>query len=112
MKIVNFYELCAMPKGTIFAEWTPCVVGELQRLDDIIYGDDGKPTDYFYCDVAAFMPNGDGPCVSSCGGRWGAFDYDEKYLVWEKEDVERMVRILLGTDTEDDNVWPEAPIWS
>ena len=112
MKIVDFTELVSMPTGTIFADFEPCFHRELRRRGEVIVGQDGKPIDFYECDVASFSPNGDGPCVSNCEGRWGLFDYSKKYLVWEKDDIERMVRILTGTDTEQDNIWPDAPIYS
>lgn len=110
MKIIDFYELAKQPKGTIFAEWDEGSHGPISRLGNFIFKNDGTPIDYFCCEIASFSPNGCGPCVSNIEGRWGMFDHDAKFLVWEKEDVERMVRILTCTDTVEDNLWPDSPI--
>ena len=111
MKVVDFYELCAMPKGTIFAEWEPATHQALSRLGNVINGNDGKPIDFFYCDVTSFAPNGCGPCVSSIEGRWALYDDSQEFLIWEPEDIERMIRILTSKDTPEDNVWPVEPIY-
>jgi hypothetical protein len=111
MRIVDFDGLVSSPKGTIFCEWEPRFLdSQPMRLVDVIRRDDGEIRDFYYCDVLAFTPNGCGPAVSNVEGRDGLFDYARKFLIWEKEDIDRVIRILTGTDTDEDGIWPEFPI--
>lgn len=119
MKLVSFHELCEMPEGTIFQEYTPhylsglCVFGGPLKVD-------GKPRDFLeaellpQCSLGSYWASSsdkpkleDGSEMDDNGfyivtpdgyGRWAKYDYDHRYLVWDAEDRRRLATWLLDPE--------------
>ncbi len=115
MRVVSFDELCALEPGTIFQAYKPHFIDQLMIFGGALPHGDPHPIDFIQ---AALTPDAilgsywsihrlklaDGSLTSDDGiylctpsdfGRWGLYDYDVKYVVWEKEDRERLARWLL-----------------
>lgn len=112
MRVVTLQELGDCPPGTIFSDYEPCIVRELYRLGDIIrhrgeatsYNTPGEVTDFFYMGLlaepgdGAWLAPGDDPrkgwsCADSWG-RWGCFEKEALFVVYEEEDLTRLVNAL------------------
>ena len=111
MKLVNFEEFCRTPAGTIFAPYTPCVLEEglAIKVDDGATIKSETYPYYTHCfnGVMSLQPwFGDDCQLWSVGDREDAsfevydgshvdyMDYD-KFLIFEKDDVDRMINVLL-----------------
>ena len=94
MHVVGFRGLCELPPGTIFSYLQDGVVDDLLRLGDVIRRDDGTPIDFYETSLIASNPNGEGYVVELDERRWGLFDYDAKFLVYDLDDVNKIVRGL------------------
>lgn len=93
MRIVNFHEFCGLPKGTVFSYWEPCIVSGLYRRGSVI-SYDGGPRDFFEATLIAASWNGEFPVVDLVESRWGEFDYDQLFLVYEPQDIAVIVQGL------------------
>ena len=118
MRVVTLQELGDCPRGTIFSDYEPCIVKELYRFqaplrrvhEDDEHHKKGMVTDFFYQSIMpepgddAYCEPGDDPTkgfkISGNGGRWGCFEYDALFLVYDKEDVARLVTMLTGTEAD------------
>ncbi|MGW6121485.1 hypothetical protein ACWFRF_20755 [Nocardia sp. NPDC055165] len=116
MKIVSKAELQAMPKGTPFAEYHPGA-GWPQGFD-IFVAPCGYIDDFYYRSISS--PENDGTSqlleredemnvtgaaypVDTDIGREGLHDPAMRYLVWEPEDVARIIHLLQGGDDPADD---------
>jgi len=99
MKIVGFDEFCRLPVGTVFSYWKPCIVAGLYRRGEVI-SRDGGPQDFFEASLIACSYNGDAPAVDLIESRWGMFDYDQQFLVYEAAEIE-VIAEGLGVQRED-----------
>ena len=95
MKVIGFKEFAAMPAGTVFSYFVPMMCEGLYVKGDTICHH-GKPADYFEESLVADCWNGDQPTVGDGGSRWGMFDYDLQYAIYEPEDVKNLVSMLGG----------------
>src|SRR5262245_48431229 len=86
MKIVNFDELVKLPKGTIYSDYEPCVCDGLFRFESVIEYE-GGPKDFFYTSLIGQCDNGEAPVVDDVMSRWGLFDYNAQFAVYEKADL-------------------------
>ena len=93
MKIVNFKEFAALEAGTIFSYYRPAICEGLYRKDDTIESE-GKAIDFFETPIEACCWNGEAPTVDGISGRWGMFDYDQQFAVYEEKDIELMIKLL------------------
>jgi len=99
MKIVGFEEFCKLPNGTVFMEFQNAgriqdgYSFQLMVRGDVSY-DEGKPIDFL---EAPLLPQiEDGNVVTPWGFcRWALYEYDNKFLVLEKEDCDRLGGWLL-----------------
>lgn len=118
MKIVDYNTFTNMPKGTIYSEYKPCIFEGIHIKHDVIsHENDGFINDWFYQElvnnpdwdcaeeyniqsVCEFMEDGNSanPDFDTMQ-RDGMFDYDRKFLVYEKQDIELLIeklKILLN----------------
>lgn len=117
MRLVSFAELCEMPEGTIFQEYTPHYLGGLCIFGGAIRNTDGPPRDFLVaellpqCAVGSYWSSSKdkpklegGSEVDDNGlyivtpdgyGRWAKFEYDRKFLVWDAEDRRRLATWLF-----------------
>ena len=112
MRLVGYEEFCRMPAGTVFAPYEPCVL----KGDLAIKVDGGgesewswtmMDTRYYFNGVMPLVPDmGPDHLLFEVGERCDAsfitcdttnFDYDEndKFLVFEEGDIDRMINALL-----------------
>lgn len=126
MRIVKRQELMDLPEGTLFAEMLqPWVFGQLSIKGES-FGWDGRNQDFFELGLAWVDGSGTEECVArldemladstvsypaeSAYGREGLFDDDRAYLVYEKADVDHLIRLLAGVDGGDLQVSEETPV--
>jgi hypothetical protein len=86
VKIVEFEEFCRLPEGTVFSYWEPCISSGLYRRGAVI-SFDGGPRDFYETSLKAESYNGEPPVVDLVESRWGLFDYDQKFVVYDKDDI-------------------------
>jgi len=98
MRIVTRSELMAMPAGTLFCQWEPCVFGDLaikgetcgtdfyvQHFPQVVW--DGRKFED-YSDALYALDGGQSmPLDLDCEGREGFFDDTMRYAVMERDDV-------------------------
>jgi hypothetical protein len=107
MKIVNLQQFLQMPKGTLFQKYQPCVAEDICVLDDRC-GD----IDFYYSSLDGMSVNCSGSTemfdiLFKAGeegssfdldldtvGRDGCFEEKQLFLVWEKPDVEYLIKRL------------------
>ncbi len=79
MKEINLKEFIQLPSGTIYTQWGPiCLKGDSISEDDFFY-DQLTPT---------MTVNKDFDMGTS---RWGEFDDEAIFIVYDKEDVKELV---------------------
>jgi hypothetical protein len=112
MRIVSFPEFAALPEGTIYSEYEPCVCRGLYCKKGTIYdiagdvrGGENRPIDFFNVSLTGECWNGDDPTVDDVPGRWGLFDHDAQFAIYELDDleliksqVEKAIALLMPTD--------------
>lgn len=86
MRIVGFEEFCSLPEGTVFSYWEPCITSGLYRRGEVI-SFDGGPRDFYEASLKAESYNGEQPVVDLGESRWGLFDYDQKFVVYDRDDI-------------------------
>ena len=94
MRIVGFHEFCSLPEGTVFSYWDPLVTHGLYRRGQVIFSGE-SPTDFFEASLKAESYNGEDPIVDLTESRWGLFDYDQQFVVYEKADID-LIAVGLG----------------
>ena len=103
MRIVNYQEFINLPQGTLYRETEPQIFGELQiKQETINEGHDWYLTrlDYFqtelsFSDGYEFLEAGNSlPLDLNSSERDGMFDYERKFLIYEKEDVKALMEYL------------------
>lgn len=112
VKIVDRNTFLAMPQGTVYQKYEPCVFGELEIKGETLAGgidwfawtlgpwfeDTNGSVEYFdLLEHARVSTEEIGPMDFEIQGRDGCFDEDQLFAVWSKEDVEGLVRRLVAT---------------
>jgi len=105
MKIVDRKTFLALPEGTVFAKYKPCVFEALsikgetwgndflvQYIDTALSADEADNLLYGAAETGASLPM-DFDCLS----RDGCFDDDQLFAVWERADVEALIARLVRT---------------
>lgn len=95
MKILNFDAFIQMPPGTIYSEYEPNYCRGLFRKGDNVPSHDGPIGDFFSASIEAECVNGDHPTVEHIESRWGLFDYNAQFAVYEPEDI-ATIKAMLG----------------
>ena len=107
MKIVNRTTFLALPAGTLYQKFQPNVTEEQLSIKTHNCGDD----DWFHMEISGTMireekgfpsfqeMREDGtPSPAYFGiGRDGCFDKDQLFLIWEPDDVGRLVQVLVAS---------------
>jgi len=108
MKIVNLKTFLAMPAGTVYSKFEPCIFGELCIKEESL------SNDWFYQDIAdAIDVNDSGefgeilcrasgtgesiPMNFECLGRDGCFEDGQMFAVFERDDVVALIKRLDET---------------
>ncbi len=130
MRVVTLQELGDLPSGTIFSMYDPCMVTGLHRLHSVIrctynsrYYREGEVTDFLYYDLLAspditecYKEPGDDPSAGWSLGdcsRWGLFEMSALFLVYDRDDVAKMVKLLTAGEKEMDDCDHHAyEVWS
>tara|TARA_R110000764_G_C10688626_1_gene343462 strand:+ start:40 stop:348 length:309 start_codon:yes stop_codon:yes gene_type:complete len=92
MKTIKFEEFAQMPEGTIFSYFKPMMCAGLYRKGTTIF-EDHHPIDYFEQSLVAECENGEPPSIRWFS-RWGVFDYNQKYAIYEPIDIAALVSLL------------------
>lgn len=124
MKIVSKAELMRQPKGTLFADFHS-KPGETMMWPNgpecILHGpcdpgEGNEPVDFFFITIggpdavdssehfdACFRMADDGEAypIGLALQREGLYDPSKRYLVWEPEDVNRIIALLQGAEPKD-----------
>lgn len=111
MRYVKLSELVAMPPGTVFSTYEPCIVNELNVMigPNTVMPD----CDFWYVPLIAFPDFNDPPDPAQGGDkdhpllvhadaqqRWALYNKDEEFVVYEQADIDRLVKMLTGRHTE------------
>jgi len=109
MRIVKREEFLAMPQGTLYCHYRPQVVGNItikasgpneigndycyQELNEI----DVQSSEERHEKLEAMLKDSalSVPLDAECTGRDGCFDDSELYLVYEMEDVAKLLSVLI-----------------
>ncbi|CAH2606162.1 conserved protein of unknown function (plasmid) [Rhodovastum atsumiense] len=129
MKIVDFKTFCSLPDGTVFQELTlgSTCLGPLS-VRHRAHGGQYPSFDYQQVGASVFAREAFGDAPQPPGesefaavhpdwvGDWGYYDYTRSYLIYEPEDIRRMLCLLRGTDDGckdrfDAIAVPDAAIW-
>lgn len=94
MKIVDLQQFFALPAGVIFGYYEPCIITGLMRKGDTILSREGEPIDFFEATVGAECPNGDPPICEDIEGRWGVFDQNAQFVIYELADLQVMAGMI------------------
>ena len=112
MKILNREDFLKCPAGTIFSTYEPCVFHGLNiKGESIFYPDGGNDfteaeligaldvdSSDDYMEKCIRMENGeDMPTDFEFYGRNGMYEYSQKYAVYTKEDVSKLIELLKKT---------------
>lgn len=109
MKIISRATFLAMPAGTLFSKYEPCVFGELMiKADTIVMAGSASGGDFRYTSVAdainsysssdfsdmLFDAEGNGNSVAmdfEIQSRDAEFEPDQLFAVWERADVAGLI---------------------
>lgn len=104
MKIVTLQDFFKLPAGTIYSDYEPAICTGLFRKGDTCALENGEPFDFFYASVIAecysesfTLENDLAPTVDDIETRWGLYDGDAQFAVYEPADLEVMRKLLFGT---------------
>ena len=106
MKIVNLKTFRSMPEGTVFMKFEPCIFGSLcvkagtmesdfvaaSLTDEIDANDSVEMADKLF--AAMQDPNLSIPVYFEAYSRDGMFEDDQMFAVYEKADIEGLVKKL------------------
>jgi len=96
MKIVNFDEFALMPEGTVYSDYRPVVCEGLYRKGKTIFRDATEPIDFFLSSFIADCWNGEHPDSNGDESRWGLFEWEASFVIYEKDDVKKLVDRLTA----------------
>lgn len=94
MRLMKLLELCQQPPGTVFSQWVPACATGLY-----VFHSACSHHDFFYIDLLPSPDtdkgNYDAPiCDIDTLCRWGIFDDDETFAVFERAEVEALTTLL------------------
>ena len=101
MRIVKLEEFVKLPSGTVFQHWEPCIMDEIQIKKETLKSNN----DFFYSQITIqpemvdeddmiYKYDGFGFRHSEIQSRWGMYDYDQLFLVYDDADVDNMIEML------------------
>jgi len=95
---MNFYEFCDQPSGTVYSYYEPEVFDEIHIKLKTIKDVDEVAIDFFYQDLSpCFELDNEGNekrVFEDCSGRWGMFDFEQQFAVWEDSEVDLLISLL------------------
>jgi hypothetical protein len=106
MKILNRKQLMAMPAGTVFSYYEPINFNGLYIkssepdnnpdffVQDLIGAVENNSSDDFFTKCEQMEEGASLPVDFEISGREGLFDDKLRYAIYEKEDVEKLIKIL------------------
>ena len=103
MKLLGLQDFLKEPSGTVYQEYEPHHLGDLSIKADSLTGDFLEATLTPSCTMPSSgegrkTPESIAIDQPSGFGRWGLFDENARFLVYEKEDRERLSRWLLNPE--------------
>jgi hypothetical protein len=110
MKIVNKKEFYALPEGTLYSDYEPCIFTSLKVKQSTLF-DGKKPIDFIYeslignieanssdhfVDMLDDSENNKSslPMDFECGKRDGLFEEEQLFAIYEKKDLEDFIQKL------------------
>lgn len=111
MKIVDRTTFLAMPIGTVYSEYEPCVFGPFLIKGETLFRDDGSPCDWFCQQIHDSLDSASSPMFTdmldraletgdsismnfNIEGRDGCYVEDQLFAVWEQQDVAALIERL------------------
>lgn len=99
MKLLSFYDFCALPDGVVYQEFKPMVVGDLRIRGKVYRNSNGQPIDFISCDPLAGPSRSHEHIEFPWGStRWGEYDYDVQFIVYESHELAKLVGWLLAPE--------------
>lgn len=95
MRILKFSEFAALPPGAIYSYYKPAICRGLFRKGETILWD-GEARDFFESSLVPNCWNGEPPTVDNIVSRWGLYEYDQLFAVFESKDLETL-RCMLSS---------------
>ena len=94
-KIINKQAFLKMPVNTIYREYQPCIMGDLEikgdSLDNDFWVQDLSNTNTDdVCSMVKMLESGNVEFDLDCESRDGGFNDDQLYLIYDKKDVEQL----------------------
>lgn len=110
MKIVNKTEFYALPEGTLYSDYEPCIFTSLKVKGSTLYSEE-KPIDFIYesligniyaessghfVDMLDDAENNKTslPMDFECGERDGLYEENQLFAIYEKKDLEDFIKKL------------------
>jgi len=98
MKILSFDEFTQLPAGTIFSYYKPHSCDDLFQKGETLFGrEGGRASSYYEASLLPYLDFEHDPPVIVMDGaetRWGFYDYEQQYAVYEREDLERLATMI------------------
>jgi len=110
MRIVDRQTFLAMPAGTVFSKYEPCVFGNLEIKGESTTRAQGEFVDFWSQDLAgalkaessdAYLDACDaaeaGQSIAidlDCQSRDGLYEQGQLFAVWEQEDIQALIQRL------------------
>ena len=98
MRVVNLTEFANLPAGTVFSHFEPAIVRGLFVKGETCQADGAWVQDFFETDVIPQQLLDDERLTDEIGtcSRWGEMDVDAQFMVYDDNDVAKMVELLTG----------------
>lgn len=110
MKIVNKTEFYALPEGTLYSDYEPCIFTSIKVKQSTLYHQD-KPIDFIYesligninaessshfVDMLDYAEKNKTslPLDFECGERDGLYEEYQLFAIYEKQDLENFIEKL------------------
>ena len=96
VRIVDWDEFKHMPPGTVYWEYQPEIFYDPGVITEFLTHD-GEISDFRY---VSMRPDYDRPgrdlFIGGCTSRWGMYDYDQQFCVFDDDDVSDLIRTIRG----------------
>lgn len=111
MKIINRKEFLSMPSGTVYSHYVPQVADGLMVkyetltndwvYQDLLFNVDGESSEEASEKLTNAEEHGSSFRLDlHCGSRDGIYDDNQLFMVYEKEDVKRLIKKLVEAALE------------
>lgn len=99
MQILKFHDFAALPAGAIYSYYKPSICEGLFRKGETIWNE-GEASDFFESSLVPDCWNGELPTVDNVESRWGMFDYDQLFAVFEPQDLKTIRDMIPSANTD------------